>query len=112
VFLLPDLNYQLLAFCLIFLIISLLLFLLCIPQASVYNLNRGLTEKFGRLLVAFADDYREVEEVTAGNIAVLSGLKASGEDGEPALQLANFTFVLCIRNFLVPCQFSVISFSG
>jgi translation elongation factor EF-G len=46
-------------------------------QGSVYNLNRGLTEKFGRLLVAFADDYREVEEVTAGNIVVLSGLKAS-----------------------------------
>jgi translation elongation factor EF-G len=52
----------------------------------VYNLNRGLTEKFGRLLVAFADDYREVEEVTAGNFVVLSGLKAS----HPQIRLRSF----------------------
>jgi translation elongation factor EF-G len=56
---------------------SLFWFTFDFGQGSVYNLNRGLTEKFGRLLVAFADDYREVEEVTAGNIVVLSGLKAS-----------------------------------
>ena len=63
-------------------------------QASVYNINRSLTEKFTKLMVAFADDYREVEEVTAGNIAVLSGLKVSGEIGVRQHVPYSLTFVI------------------
>ncbi len=65
----------------------------------MYNLNRGLTEKFGRLLVAFADDYREVEEVTAGNIVVLSGLKAS----RPRIRWQ--VFELCTQKNLPKLQY-------
>ena len=63
-------------------------------QASVYNINRSLTEKFTKLMVAFADDYREVEEVTAGNIAVLSGLTVSGEIGVRQHVPYSLTFVI------------------
>ena len=63
-------------------------------QASVYNINRSLTEKFTKLMVAFADDYREVEEVTAGNIAVLSGLKVSGGIGVRQHVPYSLTFVI------------------
>jgi len=42
---------------------------------SVFNVNRSKSEKIGKLLVAFADDFHEVGEVGDGNIAVISGLK-------------------------------------
>jgi len=44
---------------------------------SVYNVNRAKSEKVGKLMIAFADDFREVSAVGAGNIAVISGLKLS-----------------------------------
>jgi len=44
-------------------------------KSSIYNVNKNQTEKIGNLMIAFADDFREVEEISAGNIAVLSGLK-------------------------------------
>lgn len=46
-------------------------------NSSVYNVNKEQTEKFNKLMVAFADDFREVDEIRAGNIAVVSGLKLS-----------------------------------
>lgn len=44
---------------------------------SVYNVNRGKSEKIGKLMIAFADDFREINSVGTGNIAVISGLKLS-----------------------------------
>jgi len=47
-------------------------------KESLYNISQGTTEKLGgRLMVAFADDYLDVDIVTAGNIAVIAGLKVS-----------------------------------
>eukprot|EP00095_Tigriopus_kingsejongensis_P002121 maker-scaffold447_size167621-snap-gene-0.48 protein:Tk02121 transcript:maker-scaffold447_size167621-snap-gene-0.48-mRNA-1 annotation:"ribosome-releasing factor mitochondrial-like" len=43
--------------------------------ANVYNMNRGVTERIGKLMVAFADEFRDVKCVDAGNIAVIAGLK-------------------------------------
>lgn len=42
---------------------------------KIYNTHQDSTEQTGRLLVAYADDFQEVEQVTNGNIAVLTGLK-------------------------------------
>ena len=42
---------------------------------SVYNVNKEKTEKVGKLYIAFADQFREVGEVGAGNIVVVAGLK-------------------------------------
>eukprot|EP00088_Acartia_fossae_P065763 TRINITY_DN8119_c0_g1_i21.p1 TRINITY_DN8119_c0_g1~~TRINITY_DN8119_c0_g1_i21.p1 ORF type:complete len:702 (-),score=97.02 TRINITY_DN8119_c0_g1_i21:300-2405(-) len=44
-------------------------------KSSIYNVNKQQTEKIGKLMVAFADDFRDIDEIGAGNIAVLSGLK-------------------------------------
>ncbi|KAG6442041.1 hypothetical protein O3G_MSEX002102 [Manduca sexta] len=42
---------------------------------KIYNLGKDRSEQTGSLYVALADDYKLVEKVTAGNIAVISGLK-------------------------------------
>ncbi|KAF9412423.1 hypothetical protein HW555_009092 [Spodoptera exigua] len=44
---------------------------------KIYNLARDKNEQAGALYVALADEYRPVEKVTAGNIAVVSSLKAT-----------------------------------
>ncbi|XP_053613414.1 ribosome-releasing factor 2, mitochondrial [Plodia interpunctella] len=44
---------------------------------KIYNLGREKTEQTGSLYVALADEYKPVETVTAGNIAVVSSLKAA-----------------------------------
>ena len=41
----------------------------------VYNLNGGCSEKLGQVLIAYADHYKEVSSVEAGNIVVVTGLK-------------------------------------
>lgn len=42
---------------------------------GVYNLNRQSRDKIGKLTVAYADNFKDVTSVTAGNIAVVTGLK-------------------------------------
>ncbi|XP_050296750.1 ribosome-releasing factor 2, mitochondrial [Anthonomus grandis grandis] len=42
---------------------------------KVHSVQRGESEQVSRLYVAYADDYREVDQVENGNIAVLGGLK-------------------------------------
>ena len=42
---------------------------------TVHNLGKESNEKVGKLMVAFADDFRAVKEIGAGGIAVISGLK-------------------------------------
>ncbi|CAH2094893.1 unnamed protein product [Euphydryas editha] len=44
---------------------------------KIYNLARDQSEQTGLLYVALADEYQTVEKVTAGNIAVVSALKAT-----------------------------------
>ncbi|KAM3959287.1 mitochondrial ribosome recycling factor 2 [Aphomia sociella] len=44
---------------------------------KIYNLGRGKSEQGGALYVALADEYKPVDTVTAGNIAVVSSLKAT-----------------------------------
>ncbi|XP_077988900.1 ribosome-releasing factor 2, mitochondrial-like [Glandiceps talaboti] len=45
--------------------------------AKIYNVNRDAMEPVTRLLIAYADDFKEVESVSAGNIAVIMGFKQS-----------------------------------
>lgn len=42
---------------------------------KIYNFGQDRSEQTGRLYVAYADDFREVEKITRGNIAVVTGLK-------------------------------------
>ncbi|XP_048486209.1 ribosome-releasing factor 2, mitochondrial isoform X1 [Plutella xylostella] len=44
---------------------------------KIYNLVQDQSEQTGILYVALADEYKPVEKVTAGNIAVVSGLKVT-----------------------------------
>lgn len=44
---------------------------------KLYNAHQDITEHTGKLLLAYADEFQEVNEVTNGNIAVLSHLKVS-----------------------------------
>ncbi|KPI92112.1 Ribosome-releasing factor 2, mitochondrial [Papilio xuthus] len=44
---------------------------------KIYNLAREKSEQTGSLYVALADEYRPVDKVTAGNIAVVSSLKTT-----------------------------------
>ena len=41
---------------------------------SVYNVNRDHNEKVGKLFQVFADEYKEVKHVEAGNIVVATGI--------------------------------------
>ncbi|CAK1547506.1 unnamed protein product [Leptosia nina] len=44
---------------------------------KIYNIARDISEQTGALYVALADEYKPVDVVTAGNIAVVSSLKAT-----------------------------------
>ena len=41
----------------------------------IYNVNQNCTEKSTRLIQVSADEYKEIPLCSAGNIAVVSGLK-------------------------------------
>lgn len=41
----------------------------------LYNINQDQAEKVGRIMIAYADDLKEVSSVQAGNIVVVTGLK-------------------------------------
>lgn len=43
--------------------------------ATIYNINRGCSEKTGRLLQLYADEYKELTGIDAGNIVAVAGLK-------------------------------------
>lgn len=43
--------------------------------STVYNVGRGCSEQVGKLYQVYADEHRDIANVTAGNIAALSGLK-------------------------------------
>lgn len=42
---------------------------------KVFNIGQNRTEQTGRLYIAYADDFQEVDKVTNGNIGVVTGLK-------------------------------------
>lgn len=42
---------------------------------KLYNVNRNKNEQAQKVMVALANDYDEVPEVTEGNIAAVTGLK-------------------------------------
>lgn len=42
---------------------------------KIYNIGRDRSEQTARLYVAYADDFQEMEQITRGNIAVVTGLK-------------------------------------
>ncbi|XP_046440167.1 ribosome-releasing factor 2, mitochondrial-like [Daphnia pulex] len=44
---------------------------------KIYNVSRDTTEKTGRLYVASADELNEVQSLSEGNIAVVTGLKGT-----------------------------------
>lgn len=41
----------------------------------LYNIQKNSTEQIGKLLVPFADDFQEVNELSNGNVGVVTGLK-------------------------------------
>merc|ERR1711976_280980 len=41
----------------------------------IYNITRGNAEKVSRIAIAYANDYKQVKEATAGDIIVVNGLK-------------------------------------
>lgn len=43
----------------------------------LYNAQQDVSEQSGRLYVAYADDFQEVDCLENGNIAVVTGLKVS-----------------------------------
>ncbi len=52
--------------------------------SSIYNVNKKCTEKIGRILDVYADEYKETSQATHGNIVALSGLSetVTGEWGD------------------------------
>ncbi len=48
-----------------------------LQKDKVFNLRLQIPEKCANVMMATADDFEEVPSVTAGNIAVVSGLTAS-----------------------------------
>lgn len=42
---------------------------------KIYNIGHERSEQAGRVYIAYADDFKEVEKITKGNIAVVTGLK-------------------------------------
>lgn len=53
----------------------------------VYSIQQDLSEQIGKLYVAFADDFKEVESVDNGNIAVAAGLKVGFQTKQLFLEL-------------------------
>lgn len=56
----------------------------------IYSVHQDLSEQVGRLYVAYADDFQEVESVENGNIAVAAGLKV----GHSSKYF--FNYILCL----------------
>lgn len=46
-----------------------------LKNQKIYNIQRDTTEVGAKLYAAYADDYEEIDQVEAGNIAALTGLK-------------------------------------
>lgn len=42
---------------------------------KIYNIGRNCSEQIGKLYIAYADDFLEVDTISSGNIAVVTGLK-------------------------------------
>ena len=42
---------------------------------SVYNISRNVTEKVTRIAIAYSNDFKQVNQVGCGQIAVISGFK-------------------------------------
>lgn len=42
---------------------------------KVYSMKQDCSEQIGKMYIAYADDFEEVESVSMGNIAVVAGLK-------------------------------------
>ncbi|XP_044728155.1 ribosome-releasing factor 2, mitochondrial [Chrysoperla carnea] len=42
---------------------------------KIYNIQQERSEQIGKLLMAYADEFKEVNEIDSGNIAVVTGLK-------------------------------------
>lgn len=48
----------------------------------LYNINQEQGERVGRIMIAYADDLKEVSSVQAGNIVVVTGLKVMIKEGD------------------------------
>lgn len=42
---------------------------------KLYNASQSKTENINRVMVVYADDYKEVDKVQSGNIVAVTGLK-------------------------------------
>lgn len=44
---------------------------------KIYNISQAFSEQTGKLYIAYADEFQEIEKLENGNIAVVSGLKVN-----------------------------------
>ncbi|XP_071540183.1 ribosome-releasing factor 2, mitochondrial isoform X1 [Panulirus ornatus] len=58
---------------------------------GLYNVNNEQVEKVGRVMIAYADEFKEVSSASAGNIVVITGLKitSTGDTLVESRSLAN-----------------------
>lgn len=42
---------------------------------KLYNASQSKTENINRVMIAYADDYKEVNNIESGNIVAVTGLK-------------------------------------
>lgn len=46
-----------------------------LQNQKIFNLRAESSEQIKNVMIAYADDYEEVNTVTAGNVAAVTGLK-------------------------------------
>lgn len=64
----------------------------------IYSVQQGVSEQIGRLYIAFAGDFKDVEIVDNGNIAVAAGLKVKNLSNR---FWENYTFIFFRKRILV-----------
>lgn len=55
--------------------IYFLLVFVIIQGQKLYNASQSKSENINRVMIAYADDYKEVNNVQSGNIVAVTGLK-------------------------------------
>ena len=62
---------------------------------SVYNITRNINEKISRIAIAYSNDFKQVNQVECGQIAVISGFKetTTGDTLVTGLSFAKVYFI-------------------
>ena len=67
---------------------------------SVYNISRNVTEKVTRIAIAYSNDFKQVNQVGCGQIAVISGFKetTTGDTLVTGLSFAKVKLITCFHD--------------